>query len=143
MDLLPQLESNDHVAKYFWCAATVEQAMQFPFLVNSHLIEGKGEQPIRLTEVGKYFADFSYRPPSPTPPAPPSPVQASLKKGVAVQLMSSTNKRLQLYDCSDFKALGVSNFINWGQKSGCENDQWADSIHIPQIWGSTQVGQVP
>merc|ERR1712054_529492 len=80
MELLPALESREHVAKYFWCATTVEQAMQFPFLVNSHLIEGKGEEPIKLTEVGKYFVDFSYKPPSPTPPAPPSPAQASQKK---------------------------------------------------------------
>lgn len=53
--MLPRLEKNPHVARYFWCATTLQQAQQFPFLIGSHLLLGKGDPPLKFTEVGEYF----------------------------------------------------------------------------------------
>lgn len=69
-------------------------------------------------------------PPGPTPPPTPS---LSSKKGVAA---SPGN-----FNCEDFAALNVSWFINWNQGTSCTG--WPASIHIPQIWGAGNVGQIP
>lgn len=55
--LLPKLNANPNVARYFWCATTLQQAQEFPFLVGSHLLEGHGDPPFEFTIVGEYFRD--------------------------------------------------------------------------------------
>merc|ERR550514_1770038 len=53
--LLPKLNANPNVARYFWCATTLQQALEFPFLVGSHLLNGHGDPPFDYTIVGEYF----------------------------------------------------------------------------------------
>jgi hypothetical protein len=74
-------------------------------------------------------------PSTPTPPPAPPPTPDIGKKGVAA---SPGN-----YDCADFAALNVSSFINWNQGSNCDVGSAADAMHVPQIWGAAQVGNVP
>ena len=53
--LLPLLEANPNVDRYFWCATTFQQASQFPFLEGSELLRAAGDPPVQYTPVGEYF----------------------------------------------------------------------------------------